>query len=145
MPSTKPFISFLFGNLSFTGQQQHAAQATTRRHSGGANQRLASHANSGNNATTSSNSRASSPNGFYSNHHHQQQQQQQKSATGSIEIPGNSNSMNDRRNSASSLPGSGEKWWIGGRSSDGNERYYRIQPLSRNKSFDRISLDQLSI
>lgn len=26
-------------------------------------------------------------------------------------------------------PSSGEKWWIGGRNSDGQERFYRLQPV----------------
>jgi hypothetical protein len=26
-------------------------------------------------------------------------------------------------------PPSGEKWWIGGRNSDGQERFYRLQPV----------------
>ncbi|RPA87505.1 hypothetical protein BJ508DRAFT_60947 [Ascobolus immersus RN42] len=37
-----------------------------------------------------------------------------------------------RRSSSSSRgfePSSGEKWWIGGRNSDGQERYYRLQPV----------------
>jgi hypothetical protein len=53
---------------------------------------------------------------------------------------------NERRNSASSLNGvGGDKWWIGGISSDGSERYYRLQPLQRKDSFDGISMDRLSI
>ncbi|CCX33362.1 Similar to hypothetical protein [Tuber melanosporum Mel28]; acc. no. XP_002838645 [Pyronema omphalodes CBS 100304] len=39
-----------------------------------------------------------------------------------------------RRSSSSSTEGfveppSGEKWWIGGRNSDGQERFYRLQPV----------------
>lgn len=38
-----------------------------------------------------------------------------------------------------------DKLWIGGRSTDGREKFYRLEPAKRRASFDRISLDQLSI
>ncbi|KAG5370270.1 hypothetical protein CJU90_1623 [Yarrowia sp. C11] len=38
-----------------------------------------------------------------------------------------------------------DKLWIGGRSNDGREKFYRLEPAKRRGSFDRISLDQLSI
>lgn len=38
-----------------------------------------------------------------------------------------------------------DKLWIGGRSNDGREKFYRLEPAKRRASFDRISLDQLSI
>ncbi|KAF8464044.1 hypothetical protein BDZ91DRAFT_772414 [Kalaharituber pfeilii] len=55
-----------------------------------------------------------------------------------------------RRSSSSSSGGyaeplTGEKWWIGGRNSDGQERFYRLQPVTRQRSYDRLSLDRLSI
>jgi hypothetical protein len=55
-----------------------------------------------------------------------------------------------RRSSSSSTDGfveppSGEKWWIGGRNSDGQERFYRLQPVRRHRSYDRLSLDRMSL
>lgn len=75
---------------------------------------------------------------------------------------GTSNSINTGVNALSTSPGSdlhynspslgshfhpsspGEKWWVGGRTMDGRERYYRLEPL-RKRSFDRISFDRISI
>ncbi|KAI5777820.1 hypothetical protein EDC01DRAFT_719646 [Geopyxis carbonaria] len=59
-------------------------------------------------------------------------------------------SSRGRRSSSSSTEGfveppSGEKWWIGGRNSDGQERFYRLQPVRRHRSYDRLSVDRMSL
>ena len=55
-----------------------------------------------------------------------------------------------RRSSSSSTEGfrdalGGEKWWIGGRSAGGEERFYRLGTVRRHRSIDRLSLDELSL
>jgi hypothetical protein len=59
-----------------------------------------------------------------------------------------------RRGSASSSdsggfrevrPGGGEKWFIGGRTAGGEEKYYKLSMVKRDRSADRISADQLSL
>lgn len=61
------------------------------------------------------------------------------------------NYTNTNTNALNTSPGSSfypsspaEKWWIGGRTLDGREKYYRLEPL-RRRSFDRVSLDRISI
>jgi hypothetical protein len=55
-----------------------------------------------------------------------------------------------RRSSSSSTEGfrdalGGEKWWIGGRSAGGEERFYRLGTVRRHRSIDRLSMDELSL
>ncbi|KAI9796120.1 MAG: hypothetical protein M1835_004660 [Candelina submexicana] len=55
-----------------------------------------------------------------------------------------------RRGSDSSSEGfretlGADKWYIGGRSAAGEERYYRLGVVRRHKSVDRLSLDRLSL
>lgn len=132
MPSTRPFISFLFGLSS------PAAPTST---------------NQGNNIRRQP--QISRPGSAVSSPFNQTNTSRDHNSS-SLPTPTPAQSIfgsgfNEMRNSSSSLVGSGstspngEKWWIGGRTSDGNERYYRLQPLTSHKSFDRISLDRLSI
>ncbi len=39
----------------------------------------------------------------------------------------------------------GEKWFIGGRTASGEEKYYKLSMVKRDRSSDRISVDQLSL
>lgn len=39
----------------------------------------------------------------------------------------------------------GEKWFIGGLTASGEERYYKLNMVKRDKSSDRISTDQMSL
>ena len=39
----------------------------------------------------------------------------------------------------------GEKWFIGGRTATGEEKYYKLAMVRRDRSADRISADQLSL
>ncbi|EME85879.1 uncharacterized protein MYCFIDRAFT_210349 [Pseudocercospora fijiensis CIRAD86] len=56
-----------------------------------------------------------------------------------------------RRGSDSSAEGyrevrtGGEKWFIGGLTATGEERYYKLSMVKRDKSSDRISTDQMSL
>ncbi|KAF2243207.1 hypothetical protein BU26DRAFT_569919 [Trematosphaeria pertusa] len=63
-------------------------------------------------------------------------------------IPGAS--RRDRRGSDSSNEGfhevmGAEKWYIGGRTAAGEEKFYKLGMVKRHKSVDRLSLDRLSI
>lgn len=155
MPSTRPFISFLFGNINGDTNTSTSNSCSTSHTShqpaygrnvvpsrvtpvrgtspSGINQpAITGSMNSAStNALSNTTSTMSSPYPI-------------PQKPGSMEFLGPSYS--ERRNSASSLNGSGsDKWWIGGISSDGNERYYRLHPLQRKDSFDGISMDRLSI
>lgn len=56
-----------------------------------------------------------------------------------------------RRGSDSSSDGGfrdalgGEKWYIGGRTAGGEERFYRLCMVKKERSGDRLSLDRLSL
>ena len=41
--------------------------------------------------------------------------------------------------------GGGEKWFIGGKTATGEEKYYKLSMVRRDRSADRISTDQLSL
>lgn len=43
------------------------------------------------------------------------------------------------------VKGGGEKWFIGGRTASGEEKYYKLSMVKRDRSADRISADQLSL
>lgn len=63
-------------------------------------------------------------------------------------IPGAS--QRSRRGSDSSLEGfheamGAEKWYIGGRTATGEERFYKLGMVKRHRSADLLSLDKLSI
>lgn len=56
----------------------------------------------------------------------------------------------DRRGSDSSSEGfheamGAEKWYIGGRTAAGEEKFYKLGMVKRHRSVDRLSLDRLSI
>lgn len=38
-----------------------------------------------------------------------------------------------------------EKWYIGGRTAGGEERYYKLSMVRRERSADRLSADRLSL
>jgi len=41
--------------------------------------------------------------------------------------------------------GGQEKWYIGGRTAGGEERFYKLSMIKRPKSIDRLSLDRMSL
>ena len=43
------------------------------------------------------------------------------------------------------VKGRSEKWFIGGRTAGGEEKYYKLSMIKRDRSADRISTDQLSL
>ncbi|PSN68486.1 hypothetical protein BS50DRAFT_634051 [Corynespora cassiicola Philippines] len=68
--------------------------------------------------------------------------------TKAFPIPGAS--RRDRRGSDSSSEGfnevmGAEKWYIGGRTAAGEEKFYKLGMVKRQRSVDRLSLDRLSI
>lgn len=155
MPSTRPFISFLL-NLSSSssaasGHQpkgppiKQPSRSRNKIHSTGSSlgQQNGLFRPTSNSAITEQcdaemlfPSLSSSPQQVTSGDH--------QTATGSLSATSNS----DRRDSNSSLNQSEHaKWWIGGRSADGSERYYRLNTpsLQRQTSVDGISLDRMSI
>lgn len=61
-----------------------------------------------------------------------------------------SKTTGQRRDSSSSTEGfrealGSEKWFIGGRTPAGEERFYRLGMAKRQRSIDRLSLDRLSL
>lgn len=68
--------------------------------------------------------------------------------TKAFPIPGAS--QRGRRGSDSSSDGfnetlGAEKWYIGGRTATGEEKFYKLGMVKRHRSADRLSLDKLSI
>lgn len=67
--------------------------------------------------------------------------------------PTSAESRRTRRGSDSSsdsggfreVKGGGEKWFVGGRAANGEEKYYKLSMVKRDRSSDRISADQLSL
>lgn len=64
--------------------------------------------------------------------------------------PGFGGKSTGRRDSDSSTEGfrdalGTEKWYIGGRTAAGEERFYRLGMARRHRSIDRLSLDRLSL
>ena len=65
--------------------------------------------------------------------------------------PGSNFGNRQRRGSDSSSEGGfrdalgNEKWYIGGRTAQGEERFYRLGMVRREKSGDRLSIDRLSL
>lgn len=41
--------------------------------------------------------------------------------------------------------GGGEKWYIGGRTAAGEERFYKLSMVKRPRSLDRLSADRMSL
>lgn len=62
-----------------------------------------------------------------------------------------SNFRPQRRGSDSSSDGGfrdalgGEKWYVGGRTATGEERFYKLSMVRKERSGDRLSLDRLSL
>jgi hypothetical protein len=68
--------------------------------------------------------------------------------TKAFPIPGAS--RRDRRGSDSSNEGfhevmGAEKWYVGGRTATGEEKFYKLGLVKRHRSVDRLSVDRLSI
>ncbi|MCJ1370574.1 hypothetical protein MMC20_001787 [Loxospora ochrophaea] len=66
--------------------------------------------------------------------------------------PTSPSALGDRRRGSDSSSEGGfrdalgnEKWYIGGRTARGDERFYRLSMVRRERSGDRLSLDRLSL
>ncbi|PSK51602.1 Vacuolar cation-chloride cotransporter 1 [Elsinoe australis] len=76
-------------------------------------------------------------------------------ASAAIGIPATSSSATSRRRGSDSSSEGGfrdvassrgqEKWYIGGRTAGGEERYYKLSMVRRERSADRLSADRLSL
>jgi hypothetical protein len=69
-------------------------------------------------------------------------------ASAAFPIPGAG--RRDRRGSDSSSEGfreviGADKWYIGGRTAAGEEKFYKLGMVKRHRSVDRLSMDRLSI
>jgi len=70
---------------------------------------------------------------------------------GSVSPVGSPGFQRGRRGSDSSgegfrdAMGTGEKWYIGGRTAAGEERFYKLSMVKRPRSLDRLSLDRMSL
>ncbi|KAF2755658.1 hypothetical protein EJ05DRAFT_503116 [Pseudovirgaria hyperparasitica] len=65
-------------------------------------------------------------------------------------FPLKSSANKPRRGSDSSSEGfretmGADKWYIGGRTANGEEKFYRLGMVKKNRSIDRLSIDRLSI
>lgn len=155
MPSTRPFISFLLNlSSSSSAASGHQPKGPPMKQPSGSPTKLHSTGNSLGQHHGLFKPASNSPNAeqcdtemllpSLSTSTQQVTSGNHQTGTG---LPANAN-YSDRRNSSSSLnPNEHAKWWIGGRSADGSERYYRLntQPLQRQTSVDGISLDRMSI
>jgi hypothetical protein len=143
MPSARPFVSFLFGSLGSQSPQNAPNTRQTIAQSGIAVKPVA-------NTSAAPGAGAGPANGGSS--YLTKPGPARATRSPSIDIPSS-------RSQSTSPPPFGarasstdclqqqqqQKWWIGGRAADGSEKFYRLSPLSRHRSFDRISVDRLSI
>ncbi|KAG5355133.1 hypothetical protein CJU89_6960 [Yarrowia sp. B02] len=116
MPTSRPFISLLFGSFSTSSYQRNTTTQTSA------------------STATVTTGNTSQMYKMLDNHSipDQPQTQTQTQTQAQTQTQDLSESPHD-------------KLWIGGRSNDGREKFYRLEPAKRRASFDRISLDQLSI
>jgi len=88
-----------------------------------------------------------SPGAFAASHHHHSSH----NSTGRYHSASRyTTSSRQRRGSDSSSEGfrdtmGTEKWYIGGRTAAGEEKFYKLSMLKRPRSVDRLSLDRLSL
>ena len=73
-----------------------------------------------------------------------------RSSAGPPGSPIGGGSSRRRRSSSSSTEGfrdalGAEKWYIGGRNAAGEETFYRLGMARRHRSFDRLSVDRVSL
>jgi hypothetical protein len=170
----RPFFSnFLaaFRTTSFTGISQPTASkpsshshAHSHSHSHSHTHTQSTHTSSATTASTSPSS-ASQPRQIHSNSSKQQTASttsplnslQSPRTPGASPSPGSSprynnafRSASDRRGSDSSSEGfreiiGREKWYIGGRTQGGEEKYFRLGVVRRRRSGGEMSLDRLSL
>ena len=87
----------------------------------------------------------------HTSHHHHTRHPSNNPMSRSPAAGGTLGNYGHRRSSDSSSDGSfrdalgGEKWFIGGRTAQGEERFYKLGMVRRDRSGDRSSLDRMSL
>ncbi|KAJ9137308.1 hypothetical protein NKR23_g9277 [Pleurostoma richardsiae] len=155
MPSQRPF--FLSSFIAALRQQPPNLPASTaqpNKHTGQA-AASSSAAAASSSSPSSSSSPGSAPPGSVVNQvaalhppSHRATAAAQTSTTGGVPIPGAG--CGRRRGSDSSSEGfrdvlGADKWYIGGRTAAGEEKFFKLGVVRRVRSGDRLSLDRLSL
>ncbi|KAF5658641.1 hypothetical protein FHETE_9794 [Fusarium heterosporum] len=166
MPSQRPYFlsSFLAAfrpqgpSISTTAQHQHQPNKHTRDTTTSTTTTAATSSTPSTSPTTTSTH----------HHHHQQPSQQQTTSSVAIRPPRNTSSSPSTSTSPSNgtaipIPGSSgrrgsdsssegfrdvigaEKWYIGGRTPGGEEKFFKLGVIRRVRSNDGLSLDRLSL
>ncbi|TLS27192.1 hypothetical protein PpBr36_04466 [Pyricularia pennisetigena] len=158
MPSQRPFfLTSVFAAfrqqtqpLASTSSQQPGKQSSTSTYSTAAVARSTQpQQQSSATSSSSSSQQQTQPATAGASQHHQQSSpgvQSPRTATTGIPIP----APGRRRGSDSSTEGfqnvrGAEKWYVGGRTATGEERFFRLGVIRRVRSGDRLSLDRLSL
>ncbi|TLD24312.1 hypothetical protein PspLS_06613 [Pyricularia sp. CBS 133598] len=160
MPSQRPFfLTSVFAAfrqqtqpLASTSSQQPGKQSSTSTYSTAAVARSTQPQQQSSAASSSSSQQQTLPSTAASQHHQQSSPSVQSprtataGATSGIPIP----APGRRRGSDSSTEGfqnvrGAEKWYVGGRTATGEERFFRLGVIRRVRSGDRLSLDRLSL
>ncbi|KAF4451788.1 hypothetical protein F53441_5263 [Fusarium austroafricanum] len=170
MPSQRPYFlsSFLAAfrpqgpTISTTSQHQHQPNKHARDTTTTTTSTTAT-------ATTSAPSNSTSASTSHHHHHHQQSQQQPTTSSVAIRPPRNTTSSSPSTSTSPSngtaipIPGSSgrrgsdsssegfrdvigaDKWYIGGRTPGGEEKFFKLGVVRRVRSNDGLSLDRLSL
>jgi hypothetical protein len=174
MPSQRPYFlsSFLAAfrpqgpSISTTAQHQHQHQPNKHTRDTTTSATAAAAA-----AAAASSTPSTSPSNSSTHHHHHQQPSQQ-STTSSVAIRPPRNAVSSSSPSTSTSPSNGaaipipgssgrrgsdsssegfrdvigaEKWYIGGRTPGGEEKFFKLGVIRRVRSNDGLSLDRLSL
>ncbi|KAL6923610.1 hypothetical protein ACHAPO_007847 [Fusarium lateritium] len=166
MPSQRPF--FLSSFLA-AFRPQGPSISTTSQHQPNKHARDTTATTTSTTAAAASSSSTTSPSAS-SSHHHQQPQQQTTTSNVAIRPPRNtasssspSTSTSPSHGTAIPIPGSSarrgsdsssegfrdvigaDKWYIGGRTPGGEEKFFKLGVIRRVRSNDGLSLDRLSL
>lgn len=163
MSSQRPFFFSTF--FSAIRQQQHHPAQQPNKHTTTPSATAATNTQTPSSPASASRAASAQPQNTPPNTSQQQQQQVQQaqprttsggvvgqrptlhSPRGGIPIP---NPANRRRGSDSSSEGfrevlGADKWYVGGRTATGEERYFKLGVVKRVRSNDGFSLDRLSL
>ncbi|KAM0374047.1 hypothetical protein HYE67_006138 [Fusarium culmorum] len=167
MPSQRPYFlsSFL---AAFRPQGPSISTASTHQHQANKHARDTTATTTSATAAAVSSTSTTSPSTSPS-HHHQQPQQQTTASSVAIRPPRNtassspSTSTSPSHGAAIPIPGSSarrgsdsssegfrdvigaDKWYIGGRTPGGEEKFFKLGVIRRVRSNDGLSLDRLSL
>ncbi|AOW02736.1 hypothetical protein B0I72DRAFT_137412 [Yarrowia lipolytica] len=128
MPTSRPFISLLFGSFSTSYQRNTTTQTSAS-------------------TATVTTGPTSQMYKMLDNHSIPEQPQQPTltQTQPAVQTAQTAQTAQQASGTADLSESPHDKLWIGGRSNDGREKFYRLEPAKRRASFDRISLDQVSI